>query len=77
MKRFLVCLILLGLLVVGFFIFGNNVSKKEKYVKIKVGEVTHSVFYAPQYVALALEYFKDEGLDVDFVLTPGEDKIKL
>ncbi|MBR2833512.1 MAG: ABC transporter substrate-binding protein [Bacilli bacterium] len=36
-----------------------------------MAEVTHSVFYAPQYAALALGYFSDEGLDVDFVLTAG------
>ena len=74
MKKFLVCLILLCLLITGFFIF-NNKSKKQDITKIKVGEVTHSVFYAPQYVADSLGYFKDEGIDVDFILTAGADKV--
>ena len=42
---------------------------------IKVAEVAHSVFYAPQYVAHSLGYFEDEGLDVEFILTPGADKV--
>lgn len=70
MKKFLVCLILLALIVVGYFIFTDN-NKENKNTKIKVGEVTHSIFYAPQYAADALGYFKEEGLDVDFILTAG------
>lgn len=42
--------------------------------KITIAEVTHSIFYAPQYVAIELGYFKDEGLEVDVVLTSGADK---
>lgn len=41
---------------------------------ITVAEVTHSVFYAPMYVADRLGYFEDEGLDIDFITTPGADK---
>ena len=40
-----------------------------------VAEVAHSVFYAPQYVADSLGYFKDEGLDVEIVLTSGADNV--
>ena len=72
MKKFLVCLIFFALLIAGYFIFTGN-NKESKKTKIKVGEVTHSVFYAPQYAAHALDYFKDEGLDVDFILTAGEE----
>ena len=43
--------------------------------KIVVSEVTHSVFYAPWYVALENGYFNDVGLDVEVVLTPGADKV--
>ena len=74
MKKILTCLILLGLLLTGIFIFNNNNSKKEKIAKIKVGEVAHSIFYAPQYVADSKGYFKEEGIDVDFILTAGVNK---
>lgn len=49
----------------------NNSSLK----KITVAEVAHSVFYAPQYLALSLGYFEDEGLDVDLVLANGADAV--
>jgi len=42
--------------------------------KVKVGEVTRSIFYAPQYVALEKGFFKEEGLDVELQTTPGGDK---
>ena len=75
MKKFIVFVILLGLIFAGYFILTNNHNKETKQTHIKVGEVTHSVFYAPQYVADALGYFKDEGLDVDIILTSGADKV--
>ena len=40
-----------------------------------VAEVAHSIFYAPSYVALHKDFFKDYGLDVEFILTPGADKV--
>lgn len=46
----------------------------EKVKKITVAEVTHSVFYAPQYVALEAGFFEEEGLEVDLLLTQGADK---
>ena len=50
-------------------------QKNSDLKKVRVAEVTHSIFYTPQYVADALGYFKDEGLDVEFILTPGADKV--
>ena len=43
--------------------------------KIRVAEVTHSVFYAPFYVSLHNGYFEEEGLDVEVILTSGADKV--
>ncbi len=43
--------------------------------KITVSEVTHSVFYAPQYVAINLGFFKDEGLDIELINSAGADKV--
>lgn len=48
---------------------------REKANKIRVAEVTHSVFYTPFYVALENGYFKEEGLNIELILTPGADKV--
>ncbi|NQX48966.1 ABC transporter substrate-binding protein [Paenibacillus tritici] len=49
-------------------------SNNSGAVKVKIGEVTRSVFYAPEYVALSQGFFKDEGLDVELQTIPGGDK---
>ncbi|MFA5408160.1 MAG: ABC transporter substrate-binding protein, partial [Bacilli bacterium] len=50
-------------------------TKKSDLVSVKVAEVTHSVFYAPQYVALSEGFFEEEGLNIELILTPGADKV--
>ncbi|RKD23867.1 hypothetical protein BEP19_05410 [Ammoniphilus oxalaticus] len=42
--------------------------------KIRLFEVTHSIFYTPQYVALEKGFFEDEGLDVQLTNANGGDK---
>lgn len=37
----------------------------EKLTKVRLSEVVRSIFYAPQYVALALGFFEDEGLEIE------------
>ena len=45
--------------------------------KIKLCEVTHSVFYAPLYATIELGYFNDEGLDVELINGGGADKVMI
>ncbi|MBQ9299375.1 MAG: ABC transporter substrate-binding protein [Clostridia bacterium] len=47
----------------------------EELTRVRVSEVTHSVFYAPQYAALALGFFEEEGLAVDLINGGGADKV--
>ncbi len=49
-------------------------QSKKPLQKVRLAEVTHSIFYAPQYVALAKGFFKEEGLDVELTTTWGGDK---
>ena len=49
-------------------------STEEKLTKATLNEVAHSIFYAPQYVAIEEGYFKDEGLDLTLVTGFGADK---
>ena len=74
MKKIIISFVLLVLIVL-ITIFTLNHKKNDNLTKVKVAEVTHSVFYAPQYVAHALGYFEDEGLDVELNLVPGADKV--
>ena len=55
---------------------GVSAAKKEepKLTKVTLNEVAHSIFYAPQYVAIEEGYFKDEGLDLILVTGFGADK---
>ena len=50
-------------------------SQEASLKKITLSEVTHSVFYAPQYAAIALGYFEEEGLEVELVNGEGADKV--
>lgn len=74
MKKFLIGLAIL--IIAGLVTAGIIVQRKDNDLKkVSVAEVAHSIFYAPQYVADALGYFEDEGLDVEIILTPGADKV--
>ena len=75
MKKYLS--IIVGLCFIGMIAFVCFTGKKEEndLRKIRVAEVTHSPFYTPFYVAIENGYFKEEGLDIELVLTPGADKV--
>ena len=47
---------------------------EEKLTKVTLNEVAHSIFYAPQYVAIEEGYFAEEGLDLTLVTGFGADK---
>ena len=73
MKKVIIPIIII--LIVGVFVFLFFNKQESNFKKVKVAEVTHSIFYAPQYVAHALGYFEEEGLDVELLLVPGADKV--
>ena len=75
MKKFFISILCLVLIIIMCTIVAFENKRETNLKKIKVAEVTHSIFYAPQYLADKLGYFKDEGLDVEFILTPGADKV--
>lgn len=75
LKKFIIPLICLAIILVGVVTYFFTNQKDSDLKSVKVAEVTHSIFYAPQYVAKQLGYFEEEGLDVEFILTPGADKV--
>ena len=54
--------------------FAAKKDGEEKLAKVTLNEVAHSIFYAPQYVAIEEGYFKEEGLDLTLVTGFGADK---
>ena len=64
--------IIIGLVAI---LFIKNRDEKLDTKTIKVSEVTHSIFYAPFYVAIENGYFKDAGIDIDLMLVSGSDNV--
>ena len=48
---------------------------EDGYTTLKINEVTHSVFYAPFYLAEALGYFEEENLKIDLTNGGGADNV--
>lgn len=70
--KFISTILLSTVLIVSFF---TGCGKKEETLtKVRLNEVVHSVFYAPQYVALEKGFFKEEGLDIEVSVGQGADK---
>jgi len=42
---------------------------------VRLSEVTRSVFYAPQYAAIELGFFADEGIEIDLITSDGADRV--
>ena len=53
---------------------GDQTKEEKKLDKVTVAEVTHSVFYAPQYAAITQGFFKEEGIEIDLIDAQGADK---
>lgn len=69
----LICIVIAFMAIITFIKIQKN--SENDLTKIKVAEVTHSAFYAPLYVAIENGYFKEEGIDIELLLTPGADKV--
>ncbi|MCL2857782.1 MAG: ABC transporter substrate-binding protein [Oscillospiraceae bacterium] len=76
-KRWLrvAAMIMVAVLVVSIFAGCTGGRSGSELRTVRVSEVTRSVFYAPQYVALALGFFEDEGLSIDLVTAEGADRV--
>ena len=72
MKK-VVCSILAGCVCLTMF---SGCGKAEsKNTPVTLNEVAHSIFYAPQYVAIEEGYFEEEGIDLTLVNGGGADKV--
>ncbi|HEX2926006.1 MAG TPA: ABC transporter substrate-binding protein [Ruminiclostridium sp.] len=67
------CLVLVFIFCISFIL--GACGTNEQMTKVRLSEVTHSVFYAPQYVALNKGFFKEVGLDIELQNGQGADKV--
>ena len=74
MKKIILTIIIGVILILGA-IFVAPKKNNEDLTTVRVAEVTHSVFYAPFYVAIENNYFKEQNLNIDLILTSGADKV--
>lgn len=75
MKKIFYTFLVILLLVLCLIFFLPKKEKNNDMNSIKIAEVTHSVFYAPLYVAIEEGYFRNENIDIKLILTPGADKV--
>ena len=66
--------VLLISLVMAMSLFGCESREKGSLKKVRLNEVTRSVFYAPMYVAINEGYFEEEGIELDISTGQGADK---
>lgn len=82
MKKTIIIAIIIVLIIIGTIIVVNiknnskeNIRTEQKTTVVKVNEVTRSVFYSPQYAAIALGYFSDYGIEVELITGQGADNV--
>lgn len=69
-----VVLIIIVLALVGFFLKDDK-NENEELQTVQLNEVTRSIFYAPQYVAISNGFFEEEGLKLEITTGEGADKV--
>lgn len=78
MKKYLIIILIIIVVVVGItasILLNKKTENTGELKTININEVTHSVFYAPQYVAIANGYFEEEGLNIELTNGGGADNV--
>lgn len=57
-----------------FLLISSGCAKKDTSTVVRLNEVTHSIFYAPQYVAIEKGFFDEEGISIELFNGQGSDK---
>lgn len=73
---YIIAIIVLIAIIIGIFIVKNKSNDNEEQLKtIRVNEVTRSVFYAPQYVAINNGYIEENGMKIELSTGQGADAV--
>lgn len=70
-KKTALVIALLLIIVIGL----TGCKKESDLIPIRLIEVTHSLFYTPQYVAITQGFFEEEGLKIELIDGKGADKV--
>ncbi len=70
----IVCIILV-ILIGGIITINNQKDFKSNLKTINLSEVTRSVFYSPQYVAIQKGFFEKNGIKIDLTTGQGADAV--
>lgn len=73
-KKCMVLFLSLSMVLTLFVGCANSKDSEKKLQKVTLNEVAHSIFYAPMYVAIEKDYFKDAGIDLELITGFGADK---
>lgn len=74
--RYVAILIIILIIAVSIVLVQRNNKNVEAGIRtIKVNEVTRSVFYAPQYVAISKGFFEDNGINIELTTGQGADAV--
>ena len=71
----IIAIVILVCIVVGMIFIQKSNNNKSDLKTIQVNEVTRSVFYAPQYVAISKGFFKDHGIKIELTTGQGADAV--
>lgn len=75
-RKLLISVLVLALVFMSASTMLTGCSKDDgELTKIRLNEVTHSVFYAPLYVAINLGFFEEEGLELEVSTGQGADQV--
>lgn len=75
MKKTICIILLVAIIATAMLTFVGCNKQRDDAVTIRLNEVTHSVFYAPLYVAINEGFFADEGIEIELTNGGGSDKV--
>ena len=78
MKKIIITLIIIAVIIIAAVVISINMNDNAdttSLTTLQVNEVTRSVFYAPQYLAISNGFFEEEGLEIELTTGQGADKV--
>ena len=78
MKKIIITLMIIAVIIIAAVVISINMNDNAdttSLTTLQVNEVTRSVFYAPQYLAISNGFFEEEGFEIELTTGQGADKV--